>query len=489
MKAILSQLSTNISYHHRIRSTKTKFFKAVKSIRADRKLALTGTPFVNRADDVHSLLSFLGAEPLSDKTIFRRAIAQPIKNGDEIGLARLRTTMGCVSLRRSKTRVNINMVEKDVQLCSVEFQNNGHKKVYDALFGTIRYVMEAILGQSDGDSAALKNYTSVFERLMRLRQTCCSASLVSAERREVALKMWDDIQERNGTVKQKISAEEGLALLKKLKGAFIEEGLKDAKLPECGICLTEMEEQDCTILKSCSHVFCKMCIQQVLVRSNKLCPYCRKPFTQDDIIDKSAASEAASTEEEGLDNQDNSAELGTPPKVLALLDSIKKMQEDEKGVIFSQFTSFLDIVQEGLKEAGHSFVRLDGSVSAPKRVERIRSFNSDDVDSPRFILCSLHAAGTGINLTRGNHCFMLDCWWNSSIENQAMDRIHRLNQTRNVHVVRFVMKGSIEERIVALQEAKSMQAKGVLEKLKGDEKRKALLSDLRVLFSLDTEKK
>lgn len=84
---------------------------------------------------------------------------------------------------------------------------------------------------------------------------------------------------------------------------------------------------------------------------------------------------------------------------------------------------------------------------------------------------------------------MLDCWWNSSIENQAMDRIHRLNQTRKVHVVRFVMKGSIEERIVALQEAKSMQAKGVLEKLKGDEKRKALLSDLRVLFSLETEKK
>jgi len=141
---------------HTIRNSKTRAFKGVSQIKADRKLALTGTPFVNTSDDIYSLLSFLGVQPLNDKSIFTRAITQPIKNGDEIGLTRLRTTMGFLSLRRSKQNVNISLVEKDVQLCSVEWDpNDSHKLVYDALFGTVKCAMEAILGE---ESKALKNY-------------------------------------------------------------------------------------------------------------------------------------------------------------------------------------------------------------------------------------------------------------------------------------------------------------------------------------------
>ena len=117
---------------HTIRNSKTRSFKAVSLVKADRKLALTGTPFVNTAADIHSLLSFLGVEPLNDKSIFNRAITQPIKNGEEMGLTRLRATMGFLSLRRSKQNVNIKLVEKDVQLCSVAFLDDAHKQVYDA---------------------------------------------------------------------------------------------------------------------------------------------------------------------------------------------------------------------------------------------------------------------------------------------------------------------------------------------------------------------
>jgi SWI/SNF-related matrix-associated actin-dependent regulator of chromatin subfamily A3 len=141
---------------HTIRNSKTRAFKGVSQIKADRKLALTGTPFVNTADDIYCLLSFLGVQPLNEKSIFTRAITQPIKNGDEIGLTRLRATMGFISLRRSKRNVNISLVEKDVQLCSVEWApSDPHKKVYDALFGTVRCAMAAIL---DDESKALKNY-------------------------------------------------------------------------------------------------------------------------------------------------------------------------------------------------------------------------------------------------------------------------------------------------------------------------------------------
>ncbi|KAL7547677.1 hypothetical protein ACHAWF_010962 [Thalassiosira exigua] len=463
---------------HTIRNSKTRNFDAVSRIKADRKLALTGTPFVNTANDIYSLLSFIGVDPLSDKSIFNRAITQKIKDGDEIGLTRLRTTMGFLSLRRSKQNVNIKLVEKDVQLLQVGFADDAHKQVYDALFGTVRTAMEAIL---DDDSKALKNYSVIFEKLLRLRQACCSGLLLSQERRDIAVRLWDEMA-KTSDKKLKLSAEEGLALLEKLKSAFSEE---PGSLPECGVCLMEMEEADGIILKQCGHVFCKLCINQVLTKmSSKCCPYCRASFAEGDIVDMKRASNAAKDKtEEPTDN----LKFGTPPKIQALLGAIQGMQADEKGVIFSQFTCHLDIIGDAMREAGHSFVRIDGSVAAPKRIAAISSFNADANDSPRFILCSLLASGTGINLTRANWCFMMDVWWNEAVESQAMDRIHRISQTRKVNVLRFVMKGSIEERIIKVQERKSLQAKGALQKLKGDEKRKALLGDLRGLLEIKEE--
>lgn len=391
--------------------------------------------------------------------------------------------MGFVSLRRNKQNVNIQLVEKTVQLCSVEFQDDAHKKVYDALFGTLRVAMQAILNEGDG-SQAFKNYSSIFEKLLRLRQSCCSGMLVSKERRDTAIKLWEEVKANDGGAKKKLSVEEGLALLEKLKGAFTEE---PDKLPECGICLMEMEEADGTILKRCSHVFCKLCIEQVLAKSNRKCPYCRADFKESDIVNMNEAETAATSKTDGETMEETITKFGMPPKIQALLESIKVMKPDEKGVIFSQFTKYLDLIGDAMKEAGHSFVRIDGSVSAQNRISRIHQFNSDEPDTPRFILCSLLASGTGINLTRGNHAFMMDCWWNEAIESQAMDRIHRINQTRNVTVLRFVMKDSIEERIVELQETKSMQAKGVLQKLQGDEKRRALLGTLRGLLEIGEE--
>jgi len=429
-KAKRAKLSTDsifdIDFHrivldeaHTIRNSKTRSFKAVSLIKSERKLALTGTPLVNSSDDIYSIFSFLGVQPLDDKAIFTRAITQPIKNGDEMGLTRLRTVMGYLSLRRSKNNVNIKLVEKDVQLCSVEFVNDAHKQVYDALFGTVRVAMEAILGEEE--SKALKNYSVIFEKLLRLRQSCCSGLLLTQERREIAIKVWEEM--KAGKTTKKLTAEEGLALLEKLKGAFSEVD-QPGSLPECGICLMEMEEQDGTIIKSCGHVFCSLCIHQVIAKSNKKCPYCRQSFDESDIVDMKQAKTAANEKDEEKPTAQDLT-FGVPPKIQALLTSIQGMKGDEKGVIFSQFTSHLDILGKALKEAGHSFVRIDGSVSAPKRIAAISTFNSDDTDSPRFILCSLLASGTGINLTRANWAFMMDVWWNEAVESQAMDRIHR----------------------------------------------------------------
>ena len=294
---------------------------------------------MNRAEDIHSLLSFLQVEPLSDKDIFRRAISNPIQSGDnDIGLTRLRTTMAYIALRRSKALVNVVLQEKQVQLRLIAFPegSNAHKEVYNALFGSFRMAVQAVLQEHGGDNAVLKHYTSIFETLLRLRQSCCSATLVPAKRREAVVQLWYEL--KHGKERKLLSAAEGLALLEKLKGTFSQDE-DNPSLPECAICLMEMDEQECVILRQCSHIYCDECISRVVASDNRSCPLCRRPFQKTDMVKKSIAVTAATC---GNDNSSSrvsvqkESDFGTSPKILALLDAIETMQPDEKGVIFSQ---------------------------------------------------------------------------------------------------------------------------------------------------------
>ena len=113
----------------------------------------------------------------------------------------------------------------------------------------------------------------------------------------------------------------------------------------------------------------------------------------------------ASGSEEGTGYPKN---MGVSPKIHALLDQITEMATDEKGVIFSQWTGMLDRLEPFLKHAGHTFVRIDGSMTSDERTDALTKLKEDD--EVRFILCSLRAAGVGINLTRANVVFMMDPW-------------------------------------------------------------------------------
>ena len=158
------------------------------------------------------------------------------------------------------------------------------------------------------------------------------------------------------------------------------------------------------------------------------------------------------------------------------------------GVVYSQWTTYLDIIQSELIRDGIYFTRIDGSMDAATRLRAMEAFATEGTTSiaqPKIMLCSLKAAGTGINLTRANHVFMMDCWWNVAQENQAMDRIHRIGQTRPVHATRFVMADSIEERVLRVQEAKQTLGKGILKRLKKEERGKAKVTALRDLFEMD----
>jgi superfamily II DNA or RNA helicase len=132
--------------------------------------------------------------------------------------------------------------------------------------------------------------------------------------------------------------------------------------------------------------------------------------------------------------------------------------EEHKALVFSQWTSLLDLVEPELEAAGIGFLRLDGSTR--DRAGVVAGFQ--DPNGPPVLLISLRAGGVGLNLTAADHVFLLDPWWNPAVEDQAADRAHRIGQERPVLVHRLVSEGTVEERILALQERKRDLARAAL---------------------------
>ncbi|HNV40787.1 MAG TPA: DEAD/DEAH box helicase [Ornithinibacter sp.] len=144
------------------------------------------------------------------------------------------------------------------------------------------------------------------------------------------------------------------------------------------------------------------------------------------------------------------AGLAASAKVDALVEQLTELsQEGHRALVFSQFTGFLSIVRARLEAEGIAYEYLDGSTR--NRAERIAAFREGT--APVFLI-SLKAGGFGLTLTEADYVFVLDPWWNPAAEAQAIDRTHRIGQTRPVNVYRMVSRDTIEEKVVALQERK-----------------------------------
>ncbi|GAB1287919.1 Transcription termination factor 2 [Apodemus speciosus] len=167
--------------------------------------------------------------------------------------------------------------------------------------------------------------------------------------------------------------------------------------------------------------------------------------------------------------------------LLAELEAIQKGPGSQKSVIVSQWTSMLQVVALHLKKNRLTYATIDGSVNPKQRMDLVEAFNHSR--GPQVMLISLLAGGVGLNLTGGNHLFLLDMHWNPSLEDQACDRIYRVGQEKDVVIHRFVCEGTVEEKILQLQEKKKDLAKQVLSGSEGPVT-KLTLADLKILFGI-----
>ncbi|MFT4155053.1 SNF2-related protein [Parafilimonas sp.] len=125
---------------------------------------------------------------------------------------------------------------------------------------------------------------------------------------------------------------------------------------------------------------------------------------------------------------------------------------NHKALVFSQFLGMLALIKEKMKELGIEYAYFDGSTSAPDREKAIQRFQTDD--NCRVFLISLKAGGVGLNLTAADYVYIVDPWWNPAVEQQAIDRTHRIGQTKNIFAYRMICQDSVEDKILKLQERK-----------------------------------
>jgi DNA repair protein RAD5 len=221
-----------------------------------------------------------------------------------------------------------------------------------------------------------------------------------------------------------------------------------------------------------------------------MCPVCREPVSKHDLITVPRSSRfsvdiernwKASSKIQALMSDLRRLFNGPPPEpVLPRIDGTSGGPERhvQKCVLVSQWTSMLDLLERPLRDEGIAFVRLDGAMSQQARCETLTRFGGDP--NVPVLLLSLRAGGVGLNLVAAQTLYLLDPWWNPAVEEQAINRIHRIGQRYPVSVKRFLMERSVEERILELQKRKEALVKGAL--AQGEDAKAMRVEDLKELF-------
>ncbi|XP_075057999.1 helicase-like transcription factor [Mixophyes fleayi] len=450
---------------HTIRNPNAQQTKAVHSLDAERRWVLTGTPIQNSLKDLWSILSFLKLKPFTDREWWNRTIQRPVTMGDQGGLRRLQALIKNTTLRRTKTsrikgKLVLELPERKVFIQHINLSID-ERQIYESM----KNEGKAVIGRYFNEGTVLTHYADVLAVLVRLRQLCCHPHLISSSLSSISLTASstpEDLREK---------------LVHKIKLV-----LSSGSDEECAICLDSL---NMPVITRCAHVFCKPCICQVIHREqpNAKCPLCRGELRLEHLLD------CPEEESDASENQNKNKKWMSSSKIIALMHALAEQKSKDahvKSIIVSQFTSFLSLIETALGESGFMCTRLDGSMTQKKRTEAIQAFQSSHIGSPTIMLLSLKAGGVGLNLTAASRVFLMDPAWNPAAEEQCFDRCHRLGQTKEVVITKFVVKDSVEENMLKIQSKKRELAAGAFggNKPSSSEMKQARINEIKTLVDL-----
>lgn len=525
---------------HCIKNKATRSAKGCCNLQATYRWALTGTPMQNSVEELYSLISFLRIKPYNDHKAFTRDIAKPLTSKNETiakqATKKIQALLTAIMLRRTKDsqidgRAILQLPEKH-NIVNDVVMNEAERDHYTELETGVQKALQRIIKHDRNATGS-----NMLVLLLKLRQTCNHHLLSGKEDKDISV-----LGKAEGEAVAKTLRPEVVNRLKEAATSGFEcpvcldivtAGVTIV-VPcghyYCAECLVQsMESRRPNSVEEEDQPRCPQCrgpldIHNCINLKHFQAAHCPERFDDPDMHNDTASETNAETppsedevqakfllnfKDKGKQKQRikstyrNGAEprLSTTQfaekynmpladfassakmeKILALLLDIRTTRPGEKTIVFSQFTSFLDLVEIPLSQYGIRFLRYDGSLSAEQRNDALVRFESsgqghhgagrhqnddddsgDDTTGINVILVSLKAGNVGLNLTCANHVILAEPFYNPYVEDQAIDRAHRIGQTREVFVHRLIIKDSVESRVLAIQNRKRTLIEGAMD--------------------------
>ncbi|KAK1416357.1 hypothetical protein QVD17_32148 [Tagetes erecta] len=441
-----------------IKNSRTQMSKSCCGLRAKKRWCLSGTPIQNNIDELFSYFRFLKCDPYANYKSFCSQIKIPISRNSMQGYMKLQAVLKAIMLRRTKgTLIHgkpiIILPPKTINLTPIDFSPE-ERAFYRKLEAESRSRFKAYAAAG----TVRQNYANILLMLLRLRQACDHPLLVKGFTSE-------SVSRHSTRMANSLPKDMQANLLNLLETLNI-----------CCLCSDPPEDAVVTL---CGHVFCYQCVSEYLTGDDNTCPSpkCKssigtdvvfnKATLRDSIADDNGAS-SSRIDEKSIVLQEHYSSSKIKAAIEIILSNCRTKSsylagcnEDAssssdkgpiKAIVFSQWTRMLDLFEMSLNHHLIEYRRLDGSMSLSSRDRAVKQFNTD----PEVIvmLMSLKAGNLGLNMVAASHVILLDLWWNPATEDQAIDRAHRIGQTRPVTVSRLTVKDTVEDRILALQEDK-----------------------------------
>lgn len=479
---------------HVIREQSAAQSQAIFRLNGQRRWSVTGTPVQNRLEDLASVTRFLRLYPYDEKAKFASIILSRFKIGDPSVFVSLRVLVDSFTLRRVKDK--INLPARNDKIVMLDFSEQ-EARLHEFFRQESDVMMKVIANESKGTMGG-RMYHHVLKAMMLLRQ-------ISAHGKELLDK--EDRERLKGmSVHEAIDLEEGEG--EDMTGAIDRKAYEMFSLMEessaavCAVCNKQLVENaesntagPMAVMLPCFDVLCIDCFapikQQFSMQQPELttkCLVCEGsiPATYS-AITMAGLQQYTDSRAEAKNSRKKAKLLGeyegphTKTKALIshLLDTAEQSSRSEekpiKSVVFSAWTSHLDLIEIALKDNGlDGFARIDGTMTLPARNQALDSFAVNDKIT--ILLATIGAGGVGLNLTSASRVYVMEPQYNPAAVAQAVDRVHRLGQTREVTTIQFLMKASIEEKIFEMakkkqQLAEDSMARGKLDKREVQEAR------------------
>ncbi|KAI0183059.1 SNF2 family N-terminal domain-containing protein [Xylaria flabelliformis] len=426
---------------HFIRNTGSRMAKAICDLPADMRWAVTGTPIQNRLSDLAALLKFLRVYPYDDIRRFDSDITNLWKSSEaEEAVRRLKLLSRCLILRRPKATINLP-TRTDYRRV-VDFEPNERALYEEVKTQTIANMREVAFGKP---SLAAPRFANVIQQINQMR-LICNMGLHYSSRHEH--NVTNNCETTQRTDWERIAQStfhlqyETTTLACELCGSPT--NMTDNLLDDSGATSK-------ALFSECRRFFCSDCTQSPQQGPRSITCGHRPSHSMATVSLNRSALEEDSIE---IDSHPTSMLSFTwlPSKVKALVAELSIQPVGIKSVVFSTWRMTLDIVEQGLKQAGIGHLRFDGKVPQKERKGIIDRFRKDP--TIQVLLLTLTCGAVGLTLTEASRAYLMEPHWNPTLEEQALARVHRLGQKKEVTTFRYYIRDTFEERVMELQKKK-----------------------------------